>query len=136
MSVAAEILEELSRRGVTVLADGETIRLKPRAPVDDGLLARVKAHKPEILAVLSSRPACCSSTCYEIEPGRWIHHPWHGCTTPMPPAEVQLTAERPCSHCNGAGACDCITCGRFETHAVWKPGPCVPCRVKGRERVQ
>jgi hypothetical protein len=130
MSAASEILEELSRRGVAVLADGETIRLKPTAPLDDGLLARVKAHKPEILAVLSSRPACCSATCYEIEPGRWIHHPWDGCTTPMPPAKAQPTAEKACWHCAGTGQCDCILCGRFKSHTIWEAGRCVPCDAK------
>jgi hypothetical protein len=30
---------------------------------------------------LRSRPVACASSCYEIEPGRWIHHPWNGCTT-------------------------------------------------------
>jgi hypothetical protein len=64
MSAVIEILEELSRRGVEAQADGETIRLKPRAPLDDALLARVKEHKPQILAALSRRPALCSPTCW------------------------------------------------------------------------
>jgi hypothetical protein len=41
-----------------------------------------------------------------------------------------------CWHCLGSGQCDCITCGRFETHAVWKAGQCVPCEVRRRERAQ
>jgi len=28
------------------------------------------------------RPATCRASCYEIEPDRWIHHPWDGCTPP------------------------------------------------------
>jgi hypothetical protein len=52
-------------------------------------------------------------------------------TTPLSDTE-----ERPYWHCGGTGQCDCITCGRFETHAVWRPGRCVPCKARGRERVQ
>jgi putative DNA primase/helicase len=38
-------------------------------------------HKPEIIRALSARPATCSTSCYEVEPGRWIHRPWDGCTS-------------------------------------------------------
>jgi hypothetical protein len=55
VSETAAILAELSSRGVTVRADGKTLRLSPRAVLDDRLLARVQAHKPEILAILSGR---------------------------------------------------------------------------------
>jgi hypothetical protein len=103
MTAATDILEELSRRGVAAQADGEAIRLKPRGSLDDALLARLKAHKPEVLAALSRRPALCPPTCW---------------------------------HCGGSGQCDCITCGRFETRAVWKAGKCKPCEARGRERVQ
>ena len=103
MSAATDILQELLRRGVAAQADGETIRLKPRAPLDDALLVRLKEHKPEILAALARRLVLCSPTCW---------------------------------HCGGSGQCDCVTCGRFETRAVWKPGPCVPCEVSARVRIQ
>jgi hypothetical protein len=138
MSAVAEILAELSRRGVVVRAEGETIRLKPRDSLDDHLMARVRAHKPEILAVLNGRPAGCSPTCYEIEPGKWIHHPWDGCKTclaPKPEKRPQKT-ESVCWHCRGTGQCNCISCGRYETNAVWKAGRCVPCEVRMRERIQ
>ena len=90
MSAVADILAELSSRGVAVRADGETLRLKPKAALDDNLLARVQANKLDILATLSGRPATCSPTCYEIEPGKWIHHPWDGCKTPVPGREPYL----------------------------------------------
>jgi hypothetical protein len=41
-----------------------------------------------------------------------------------------------CLHCAGSGQCNCITCGHFETHAVWKTGRCTRCVVRERERVQ
>jgi hypothetical protein len=43
---------------------------------------------------------------------------------------------RPCWHCGGSGECNCISCGSLEAHAVWKAGPCAPCKVRGRARVQ
>jgi hypothetical protein len=138
MSAAADILEELSRRGVAAQADGETIRLKPRAPLDDALLARVKEHKPQILAALSRRRALCSPTCYEIEPGRGIHHPWDGCKIPFTPLPLEPPGIAPvaCRHCGGSGKCACVSCGCFEPHAVWKSGRCVLCEVSARARVQ
>jgi hypothetical protein len=137
MSEATDILEELSRRGVVAQVAGETISLKPRASLDDVLLARVKEHKTELLAVLSRhRPALCSPTCYEVEQGKWIHHPWDGCKTPMPPSQPALIVEKACWHCGGSGECTCITCGHLESHADWKAGPCVPCRVRKQAQVQ
>jgi TubC N-terminal docking domain len=75
------ILSELQRRGVSVTSDGDALVLKPRSAVDSELLARVREHKPEIIRLISSHPRTCAPSCYEIEPGRWIHHPWEGCTT-------------------------------------------------------
>jgi TubC N-terminal docking domain len=138
MSAATDLLEELSRRGVAAQADGETIRLKPRTLVDDDLLARVRAHKPEIVAVLSGRTDFCALTCYEIEPGCRIHHPWDGCKTCITPLPNNLPrkAQVACWHCTGSGKCACVSCGRFEPRAAWSPGRCKPCEVRGRERVQ
>jgi hypothetical protein len=58
MSAEADILAELSSRGVAVRVDGETLRLRPREALDDGLLTRVKDHKLEIIHLLmDSKPA-------------------------------------------------------------------------------
>jgi TubC N-terminal docking domain len=78
---ATEILGELQRRGVSVTADGDALVLKPRRAIDGELLARVREHKPEIIRALSAHPATCSPTCYEVEPGTWLHRPWEGCAT-------------------------------------------------------
>jgi TubC N-terminal docking domain len=164
MSVVADILAELSSRGVAVRADGETLRLKPKAALDDDLLARVRAYKPDILAALSGRPATCASSCYEIEPGKWIHRAWDGCKTPMPesaepimPAradcgcpgsvcsrcwlcvEVHCQCPRPpkttCWHCEGAGRCACTACWRRYAGEV---AECAVCHGSGKivERVE
>ncbi len=115
---ATAILGELQRRGVKVIADGDALVLKPRRALDNELLARVREHKPEIIRALSARPATCALSCYEIEP------------------QPRQIVEQTCWHCGGSGQCDCISCGCFETHAVWKAGRCVPCEVRMRERVQ
>jgi hypothetical protein len=72
MNQAVEILTELKMRGVTVEVEGENPFLKPRAGLDEELLARIREAKNEILAALWSRPATCAASCYEVEPGRWI----------------------------------------------------------------
>jgi hypothetical protein len=80
---ALAILNELQRRGVSITADADDLVLKPRRAIDSELLARVRDHKLEIIRLLSVRPPACAPSCYEIEPGRWIHHPWDGCRTPI-----------------------------------------------------
>lgn len=52
---AAEILGELERRGVSVAVEGETLCLKPKRALDDGLLARVRESKAEILRELTQQ---------------------------------------------------------------------------------
>ncbi len=73
------ILSELQRRGVSVIADGDALVLKPRRAVDGELLARVRQYKPEIIRALSARRVTCGSPqcagCYEVEPGVRIHPP-------------------------------------------------------------
>jgi hypothetical protein len=109
MSVVADIIAELSSRCVSVRADGEILRLKPRAVLDDGLLARVQAHKPDILAALSGRPATCALSCYKIEPGKWVHHAWDGCKTPVPSHEPYVPSRADCG-CDGPVCSGCFLC--------------------------
>lgn len=81
METATEIIDTLARLGVTIRAIGpDRLRIEPASKVPADLLTRIREAKPEILAVIRKRPATCSATCYEVEPGRWIHHPWDGCT--------------------------------------------------------
>jgi hypothetical protein len=125
--ILTEILTELGRRGVSIAVKGSNLCLKPRHALDDGLLARVREAKPAILEALRSRPVKCATSCYEIEPGRWIHHPWDGCTTVQPEAGGLLSKVREkCWHCHGEKRCDCIAC--------WQAGPseCVACKGSGQ----
>jgi len=157
MSAVAELLAELSRRGVVVRAEGERIGLKPKAALDDRLLALVQAHKGDILAVLSGRAATCSPRCYEIEPDKWIHRPWNGCKTlisarrsvaPIIPARAdcgcagtvcsrcwqcagihcQCLPKTACWHCEGTGRCSCAACWRRSAGEVTQ---CIVCRGAG-----
>jgi hypothetical protein len=109
MSVVADIMAELSHRGVRVRTDGEILRLKPKAALDDGLLARVQAHKPDILAALSGRPATCALSCYKIEPGKWVHHAWEGCKTLVPSREPYVPSRADCG-CDGPVCSRCFLC--------------------------
>jgi hypothetical protein len=128
MSQAAEILTELQRRGVIVAVEGDTLCLKPRRALDNGLLARVREAKPAILEALRNRPATCSPDCYEFEPGVWIHRPWTCCTTIKPEAsESRRKVVVTCWHCRGEKRCTCIAC--------WQeggPGECVTCKGRGQ----
>ena len=59
---AETLLAELTRRGVKALALGETLRLVPRAALDDNLIAEARRLKPEILRLLAGRPEVSSPT--------------------------------------------------------------------------
>lgn len=59
MSHAAEILNELQRRGVNVAIEGDTLCLRPRRALDDTLLARVREAKPAIIETLRGGPVLC-----------------------------------------------------------------------------
>ena len=137
MNVASEILAELLRRGVAIRADGQTIRLRPKSALDDSLLSRIREAKPELLVALRNRPAPCAASCYEIEPGRWIHHPWNGCKTIVPrPVKGAQEAEQTCWHCGGKGECNCIECGLHKPRMEWAAGLCLSCEARKRQREQ
>jgi hypothetical protein len=54
---ALGIIEECRALGVEVLPLGENILIRPADRVPPDLKARLREHKPEILAALKSRPA-------------------------------------------------------------------------------
>ncbi len=51
---AAELLVDLSERGVQVRPDGDLLRLRPKSRLTAGLLAEVKTHKPDLLTLLGT----------------------------------------------------------------------------------
>jgi virulence-associated protein VagC len=132
------VLEELKAIGVEVIPQGENLLIRPASKVPQELKERLRSHKAEVLAALkeqaAARPATCAASCYEIEPGRWIHHPWDGCQTPMPPTKPRQAAERACWHCQGARFCACSTCA--QGLACDSSGRCVACHGRGKVWIQ
>jgi len=124
------VLEELKALGVEVVPFGDNLVIRPASKVPTGLKERLRAHKAEVLEVLRTCPATCGPTCYEIEPGRWIHHPWNGCKTPVSPKTANPVPQPECKHCNGAGECRCPACTLRRTE---KAVPCLMCQPQKRQ---
>ena len=57
MTPAAELWNELTALGVTLAADGARLRFCPRDAVTGDLLARLRTHKAELLAMLQAQGA-------------------------------------------------------------------------------
>lgn len=49
---AAELLDDLNRLGIEVAVHGYRLRYRPRSAVTPKLVERLRAHKPELLALL------------------------------------------------------------------------------------
>lgn len=129
LEVVRDIGGELSVNG-----DHIRYRLPEDHPEKERILTELRTHKPEIIRLLAARPPMCAEACYEIEPGRWIHHPWNGCKTIVPrPPKADQKAGQTCWHCAGKGVCDCISCGCYEARMEWVAGECVPCGTRKRQ---
>ena len=124
---AYELIQELESKGVEIEAIGEMLRCKaPKNMWTPHLKARVKAAKPEILALLKVQSA----------------KPYRGCTIaqshkPMVKAKVrgqgrfEMTyAPDLCWHCKGNLTCDCALCGSG-LPGNWKAGQCGWCKGSG-----
>jgi hypothetical protein len=111
LSALSDVLTEFGPRGIRMRVVGTAVKLSPKAALDTNLLARARAVKDEIIRMLSGRPRTCSKECYEVEPGRWIHRPWAGCTTTRAVEAPGHMAELACWHCLGGKRCDCSNCG-------------------------
>ena len=83
-----------------------------------------------VVVTLPQRETCAAS-CYEVEPGVWIHHPWAGCTTPMLrlPEPISDGRAKTCWHCDGSRRCDCSNCGKL-TSKGWEESTCLWCAPK------
>ena len=123
-----QILNALRVAGVTVrLVEPDRLRLEPASKIPAEILPRIRAAKPAILEALRSRPVTCAASCYEIDAGRWIHHPWNGCTTIQRKADAPLhKVQEPCWHCRGEKSCACIACRQAG------PSDCVVCKGSGQ----
>ncbi len=52
-----DVLRELAERGVTLVADGERLRARPREAITPDLRAALLAHKPDLMRLLGDREA-------------------------------------------------------------------------------
>lgn len=88
---AAALIADLRSRGVTLVADGERLRCRPRSALSDDDLSALRAHKSEVLARLRS-PTKADLVCRACRERRF----WrsiHGvvvCGTCHPPAAPRL----------------------------------------------
>jgi hypothetical protein len=131
---ALELLAEVNGFGVEVRSNGSKLILDPAGKLPEELKERLREVKPELIATLRVRPETCAPSCYEIEPGRWIHHPWNGCTTRPGKSDIAsqvvgVMAETACQHCSGTGKCGCITCAFGMP--VGQEGDCAVCTRRG-----
>ena len=95
---AAELVRDLHQRGVKLIADGGTLRCRPKSALSESDLAALKALKPQILATIQ-RPApsrsVTSITCHSCR----ACHFWvsvYGvtiCAVCHPPADPRLIAK-------------------------------------------
>jgi hypothetical protein len=54
MSAAARLIERLHGRGVETVLEGEALRLRPSSAIPPDLLAELRTHKAEVVALLRS----------------------------------------------------------------------------------
>ena len=50
-----DVLHQLAERGVTLVAEGERLRARPREAITPDLRATLAAYKPDLLRLLESR---------------------------------------------------------------------------------
>ena len=67
---AAALIAGLRSRGVTLVAEGERLRCRPRSALSDDDLGALREHKPEILAQLRSQTKA-DLVCRACRERRW-----------------------------------------------------------------
>jgi hypothetical protein len=109
---AAELLLDLDRLGIQLEADGERLRYFPRSALTPDLLARLKAHKADLLAMLRPSPDADAAL-------------------PAPTREAPAKPTKAVCRCGGTTwrdvpihggqsiRRDCGRCGRFLDFPVW-----------------
>lgn len=111
---AAELLFDLDRLGVRLEAAGEQLRFHPRSALTPDLLARLKAHKADVLALLRSAPEVLP-----ILPGA-AHDAPAKPRKPVCRCGSSTWRDVPI-HGGQSVRRDCRRCGRFLEFPVWQP---------------
>jgi hypothetical protein len=119
-AVLADLLAECDAHGIRLaLADGGGLEIDaPQNALTPELLARLKAHKAELLAVLRPAPST------EAKPEIANHRPVQKLQKPKPVCRCGSTTWRDVvlSHAPHNGTTirrDCAGCGRFLDFPVW-----------------
>lgn len=135
--ITSDLLLDLGRLGIRLEADGKRLRYFPRSAVTPDLLARLKAHKPELLELLRT-----DATAPPTAPGSTFDNSDAlGITTALRPAQRELEpfpivanrrdASKPVCRCGSTTSRDvpihggesirrdCGRCGRFLDFPIW-----------------
>ena len=100
---AARLIAELRARGVTLVADGERLRCRPRSALSEADLVALRTRKEEVLAHLLS-PSRTSLVCFACKE-RLFWRSIRGivvCGVCHPPAAQDVVAEWVESSASGA----------------------------------
>ncbi len=105
MNDAADLLLELDRLGVRLQADGDKLRFNPRSAVTPDMLARLKVHKAELLALLRNGAAVVAAPA-EF-PLKWIEPDDDVSVPPCPTCGGSelwetISGDWRCQHCDAA----------------------------------
>jgi hypothetical protein len=80
--IAATLIESLSSRGLSVLADGDTIKISPSAALTDEDRQAIRDHKAELLELLRRSEPVADEHCpicgreLEWQRGKYYRHVW------------------------------------------------------------
>ena len=122
---ASQLLADLTQRGVRLEASGDRLRFTPRSAVTADLAQRMKAHKAELL-VLVSRSTRSGKGIVRVAPSstimpwiRWLRFP-DQCDR----CESIAYQDYPI-HDGQSMRRDCTQCGRFIRFVLWYGQPSI-----------
>ena len=101
---ATKLMADLARLGIRLEAHGDRLRYHPQSAMTPDLMARLKAHKAELLAILRPRPdagATLAALALDSDP-------WEQCIEPTDPCPKcgslvfwwNLLGDRRCMTCD------------------------------------
>jgi hypothetical protein len=120
--MATAVINNLRALGCELTADGSTLHVRPGALLTAELREQIKAHKPEMLALLTIHCPTCNLSLEVRERGGWITAQCEVVTLSIRSSEGATA--RLALYFGYGHAAPCQTCGRGGiTHA----GICLPC---------
>ena len=122
-TAAADLLIDLTRRGIELVPCGDWLRYRPRSAMTPDLAERLRAHKAELLAILGH--AGGRGECDWPERAGRVRHgsglaPWGAAPRPGECPRCRSIGFRDVPIHNGQSVRrDCAACGRFIAFVVW-----------------